>query len=88
MLAILPTMELRLDFRENINDWNIFFSFQFDGDVITPMIEIIENIIDDEKTRFEYMINYGIDIKGFKPMTYEKFVETLLEKIAENAKIL
>lgn len=45
------------------------------------LIEISEPIVNDEQTRFEYMINKGIDIVGIEFMSYEKFAERFFKEL-------
>ncbi len=58
------------------------FQFQLEEEFGLINIPINQELENNEKIRFEYMINHGIDISKIKFMKYEVFIQKIFEKIA------
>lgn len=46
-------------------------------------IHIFDEVENNDQTRFEYMIRYGIDIEGIEFVKVEKFMEAFIDKLRE-----
>ncbi len=79
-IKILPKMFVIISsLFEQSNTCSIHYTIALKPD--DCLIEISEPIVNDEQTRFEYMINKGIDIVGIEFMSYEKFAERFFKEL-------
>ena len=91
-IEILPKILISID--TLFEEYNIFeenntcsIHYLMATNINNCLIEISELIVNNEQTRFEYMINKGIDINGIEFMSYEEFAGRFFKELVNGKRI-